>query len=106
MRIRQACLQFLKTVLILFVVLQLSACGALLHPERQGQKKGQIDVGIAVLHGVRLLFFIVSGGVPVVQIDLKDLNIVNIEAIVAAQTGHRISLSTSNIEISKLKTQK
>lgn len=38
-----------------------AGCGVLLHPERQGQKGGDIDVKIAVLDGVGLFFFLVPG---------------------------------------------
>ncbi len=32
-----------------------------MHPERKGQTDGKVDVGIAVLDGVGLLFFIIPG---------------------------------------------
>ena len=120
----------LKSLLIIFLIVQMNACGFLLYPERQGQKKGQIDAGVAVLDAVGLFFFIVPGVIafavdfatgaiylppgqsktklfagkftPVVQLDPKDLNAVNIEAVIAGHTGHRISLNQLNIEISKL----
>ncbi len=38
-----------------------AGCGVLLHPERQGQKGGDIDVNIAVLDGIGLFFFLVPG---------------------------------------------
>ncbi|MEM9101892.1 MAG: polyribonucleotide nucleotidyltransferase [Pseudomonadota bacterium] len=45
-----------------FVTLfQLSACGTLLYPERQGQTKGRIDPAVAILNGVGLLVFLVPG---------------------------------------------
>ena len=54
-----------KRILILFILVsllvQLSACGWILHPERRGQSSGRIDVGIAVLDGVGLLFFLIPG---------------------------------------------
>ena len=42
-------------------VLQLAACGTLMYPERRGQRSGEIDVKVAVLDGVGLLFCIIPG---------------------------------------------
>jgi hypothetical protein len=36
-------------------------CGTILYPERRGQRAGQIDVGVALLDAVGLLFFFVPG---------------------------------------------
>jgi hypothetical protein len=44
---------------VMFV--QLTGCGTLMHPERKGQKGGSIDVGIALLDGLGLLFFLIPG---------------------------------------------
>ncbi len=56
---------FCKSVLSLMVasalVFQLTACGTILYPERKGQISGKIDVGVAVLDGIGLLFFIIPG---------------------------------------------
>jgi len=41
--------------------MQVISCGSLLYPERRGQTKGEIDVSIAVMDGIGLLFFIVPG---------------------------------------------
>lgn len=51
------------TVLALMValVVQVSSCGTLLHPERRGQTSGRIDPGVAVLDGLGLLLFIIPG---------------------------------------------
>lgn len=43
------------------LVLQLTACGTILHPERKGQKSGQIDPAIALFDAVGLLFFLIPG---------------------------------------------
>lgn len=49
-------------IFILFsLLIQISACGWILHPERSGQRGGRIDLGIAVLDGVGLLLFLVPG---------------------------------------------
>jgi len=44
---------------VLFV--QLAGCGTLMYPERRGQRSGGIDVGVAVLDGIGLLFFLIPG---------------------------------------------
>lgn len=54
----------IKTVVLLFssaLISQLTACGTILHPERKGQKSGQIDPAIAVFNGIGLLFFLIPG---------------------------------------------
>jgi hypothetical protein len=43
------------------MILQLTACGYFLYPERRGQTTGQIDVGVAIMDGIGLLFFIIPG---------------------------------------------
>jgi len=49
-------------ILILALIINLTACGALLYPERMGQRhSGQVDIKVAVLDGIGLLFFIVPG---------------------------------------------
>jgi len=43
------------------LITQITACGTLLYPERRGQTNGQIDVGVAALDAIGLLFFFVPG---------------------------------------------
>ena len=44
------------------MVLSFSGCGTILYPERSGQDKGgKLDVGIVLLDGIGLFFFIVPG---------------------------------------------
>jgi hypothetical protein len=50
-----------KIVLGSALVLHAAACGTLMHPERKGQTQGPIDVGVAILDGIGLLFFIIPG---------------------------------------------
>lgn len=59
---------FLKAVkklsfaaLTLALLLQLCACGTILHPERKGQAAGQIDIKIALFDAIGLLFFFIPG---------------------------------------------
>ena len=54
----------IKTVVLLFssaLIVQLTACGTILHPERKGQRGGQIDPAIALFDAVGLLFFFIPG---------------------------------------------
>lgn len=111
------CMRWLRTLLQVLMsailIVQLSGCGTLLYPERRGQKTGRIDVGIAILDGVGLLFFIIPGliaygvdfttgaiylpgggrsslpgdGVRVVLVNPAELNRERIEGIVARETG-------------------
>lgn len=43
------------------LLVQLTACGTILHPERKGQRGGQIDPAIAIFDGIGLLFFFLPG---------------------------------------------
>lgn len=38
-----------------------TGCGIILHPERQGQRGGQLDPAIVILDGIGLFFFLVPG---------------------------------------------
>jgi len=55
----------MKKLISLFcaaAVLNLTACGTILYPERVGQQKtGRIDPAVAILDGVGLLVFIIPG---------------------------------------------
>ncbi len=46
---------------ILVLLLNLAACGTIMHPERKGQAPGNLDVGVVILDGIGLLFFIIPG---------------------------------------------
>lgn len=43
------------------LIAQLTACGTILHPERKGQRAGQIDPKIAIFDAIGLLFFFIPG---------------------------------------------
>ena len=53
--------RLLVAVVCCALLLQISSCGYLLYPERRGQTGERIDVGIAVLDAIGLLFFIIPG---------------------------------------------
>lgn len=108
------------------LTLQLTACGTLLHPEREGQRGGRIDPGIAVLDGVGLLFFLIPGviafavdftngtiylpgggyaaagssGMDVVKVKGKLTN-KKIQQVILEETGRRVDLSKSEVHSSK-----
>ncbi|MGA6927402.1 MAG: hypothetical protein WBY88_17070 [Desulfosarcina sp.] len=48
---------------LMFVMMMLwtTSCGTIIYPERRGQSVGKVDVGVAVLDGIGLLFFLVPG---------------------------------------------
>jgi len=50
-----------RGVVAALLVTQLTACGTILYPDRRGQESGRIDVGVAVLDALGLLFFFVPG---------------------------------------------
>jgi hypothetical protein len=50
-----------RSVVTALLITQVTACGTILYPERRGQDSGQIDVGVAALNAVGLLFFLVPG---------------------------------------------
>ena len=52
---------FTIALLLASLLISLTGCGTLLHPERKGQTGGRIDPGIVILDGVGLLFFFIPG---------------------------------------------
>jgi hypothetical protein len=48
-------------LVIAALLLQVTSCGTLLYPERRGQETGHLDVGIVLLDGIGLLFFLIPG---------------------------------------------
>lgn len=112
------------------LIVQMAGCGTLMYPERRGQKGGRIDVGVAVLDGIGLLFFIIPGiiayaidfsegtiylpGTNTGSLDIKDIkqvkfnpkhyNVAAIEKIIKRETGYAVKLSRENIEVYKLKS--
>lgn len=45
------------------LALQSTACGTILHPERRGQRGGNLDPAIVILDAIGLLFFIIPGAI-------------------------------------------
>ena len=112
------------------LVFQLVGCGTIMYPERKGQKGGRIDVGVAVLDGIGLLFFFIPGiiayavdfnngtiylpgtsrssleikDIKEVKFDPKHTSISSIEKIIKNETGYDVKLYQSKMQIVKLKS--
>ena len=54
-------MQLIQKIVILGLLVTVTACGTILHPERKGQISGRIDPGVAVLNGIGLLLYIIPG---------------------------------------------
>lgn len=103
------------------LIVQLTGCGTLMYPERRGQKGGRIDVGIAVLDGIGLLFFLIPGliafaidfsegtiylpgGPHLAKFDPKTATDASIEAIILKETGYSVKLHGNNTQICRLES--
>ena len=53
--------KWLRSFIVFIVSLSLTSCGTILYPERKGQRDGRLDIGIVLLDGIGLLFFIIPG---------------------------------------------
>jgi hypothetical protein len=112
-------------------MLQLTGCGTLMYPERRGQRGGRLDVGVTVLDGIGLLFFVIPGIIAFcvdfgngtiylpehrmmtslnikdfrqVRFDPKHTNMAAIERIIKDETGQEVKLDQDNIKVAKLKS--
>jgi hypothetical protein len=54
-------LKWLRGAIVLTMCLQLASCGTIMYPERKGQRDGRLDIGVVLLDGIGLLFFIIPG---------------------------------------------
>ena len=108
------------------LVVQSLGCGAILYPDRRGQREGRVDAGVAVMDGIGLLFFIIpgviafavdfgtgaiylpSGGarggsaIRKVRFDLGGDDKAAVEAVVSADTGRRIDLGREDVRVVEL----
>ena len=125
--------KLVKTLYVLIcvvLIVQLTGCGTIIHPERKGQKSGRIDVGIAVLDGIGLLFFLIPGiiayavdfnngtiylpgtsrssldikNIKQVKFDSKHCTNATIEKIIKEKTGYTVKLDQDNIQVYRLKS--
>jgi hypothetical protein len=116
-------------VLVTAMLLQLMSCGYILYPERRGQPKGNLDVGVVLLDGVGLLFFLIPGIVAYAvdfssnaiyvppgqakavppMLDLDEMTVVRmdpdrmdretIERVIEEQVGRDIDLASSDLRV-------
>lgn len=124
--------KLMKKTMVLSVigglVIQLAACGTIMHPERKGQQAGQLDSGIVILDAIGLLFFLVPGVIAFavdfnngtiylpggsVSINSDELNVVTIsgditnekiEQLVFEETGKTINLDENEVRSSEITT--
>jgi len=127
--------QFIKAfhvVVSVVLIIQLSACGYFLYPERRGQKPiGRIDPAIAILDALGLVLFVIPGVIAfavditngtlyfpsghrhssvsteiehmtVIRVNPAELNEKTIQEIVKKHTGVSIRLDLRNVEIYQL----
>ena len=127
MHLRKLMKKCLTTTVIAAFLLQATACGTLMYPERKGQVGGKIDPGIAILDGIGLLFFIIPGviafavdfsngtiylpsgkksllqddskSVTAIHVDQDKMNIEEIESVVLAKTGVEIDLEDDEVQV-------
>lgn len=95
-----------RSLVVALISTQITACGTLLYPERRGQTTGQIDVGVAALNAVGLLFFFVPG-VVAFGVDFITGAIYLPSGGVAKLTQDELEAVRKNsneIDINKLKT--
>ncbi len=112
------------------IIVQLVGCGTIFYPERKGQKAGNIDVGIVLLDGIGLFFFLIPGiiayavdfsngtiylpgtsrgsldlkNIKQVKFDPKHTTLAGIERIIKAQTGYTVQMDQSHMRIAKLRS--
>ena len=114
--------RIITSLCIITMLLNVTACGTILYPERKGQVSGRIDPGVAVLNGVGLLFFLIPGVVAfavdfgngtiylpedsladsedeilTIKVSTKDLTQEKIAKIIHEQTGQDVSFENAEI---------
>ena len=119
----------LRLIICAAFTMQLIGCGTLMYPERRGQRGGSIDVGVAVLDGIGLLFGIIPGviayavdfsngtiyltsrtklgsldykNIKEVKFDPRHTSLASLERIIKDQTGCEVNLRQDNIKLTKL----
>ncbi|MBF0123339.1 MAG: hypothetical protein HQL21_08065 [Candidatus Omnitrophica bacterium] len=123
-------MKVLQVFVCAVLVVQASGCGTLMYPERRGQRGGHIDVGIAVLDGIGLFFFLIPGiiayavdfsngtiylpatskssldlkNIKQVKFNPKNTTLVALERIIKDQTGCTVKFNQSDMRITKLRS--
>lgn len=122
-----------KSIMILLVftlVLETASCGFFLYPERRNQSKGEVDVGVAALDAIGLVFFIIPGLIAfavdfeantiylpsgkkkaelpfgdkfrAVRVSEGEMNKSGIEAVIKEQTNVEVDLYSKKVQVYKL----
>jgi hypothetical protein len=117
-------------VLIFALVLETASCGFFMYPERRNQAKGEVDVGVAALDAIGLVFFIIPGLIAfavdfsantiylpsgkksaglssdekfyAVQVSTDKMNKSGIEAIIKGHTGLEVDLYSKKVQAYQL----
>ena len=116
-------------LLLLTLILETASCGFFMYPERRNQSKGEVDVGVAALDAIGLVFFIIPGliafavdfsantiylpsgkkaGLPseekfyAVHVSRDDMNKSGIEAIIKGHTGVEVDLYSKKVQVYQL----
>lgn len=112
------------------LILQTTACGTILHPERKGQTGGQIDPAIAILNGIGLLFYVIPGAIAfavdfyngtiylpnggITQLTPEELERISpngevdnkqLELLVEEKVNMDLDLQASNVQVRKLDSE-
>lgn len=123
---------FIFILLITTFLIETTACGTIFRPERKGQKDGDIDLQIALLDGIGLLFFIVPGviayavdfadgtiylprghtslldgkvdtaNMDAIYVGKENLSDDNIRRVIYAKTGRDVGVNGVNAQIYKI----
>ena len=125
--------QWLKGSIVFLVSLQLASCGTIMYPERKGQRDGRLDIGVVLLDGIGLLFFIIPGVIAyavdftngtiylpgthlgktglerhelkTVKFDAKKYTPDSLEQIIREETGYGFSWQDKRLRAVKLKNE-
>jgi hypothetical protein len=117
-------------MLIFALILETASCGFFLYPERRNQSKGEVDVGVAVLDAIGLVFFIIPGLIAfavdfeantiylpsgkkkaelptedkfrAVRVSAGEMNKSGIEAVIKEQTGVEVDLYSKKVQVYQL----
>lgn len=118
--------KIIYSALVTTMLVNTTACGVILYPERKGQKSGRIDVGVAVLDGIGLLFFLVPGVIAyavdfatgtiylpggrradmenldkdqmqAMHVGKENLTEENIERLIYAETGQQVDVNDAEV---------
>lgn len=118
----------IQIMILTVLTLQMTGCGYLMYPERRGQKGGRIDVGVAILDGIGLVFFLIPGiiayavdfssgtiyvpGTNHAELDGNDLKTVHfdpkhytkqgLEMLILANTGVSVKMDKAGTEAYKM----